>query len=122
VCTTPGWSSSPLWSSQRWVPLVVSSVTSLLTVLSFFLFPGPGIWVALPNQALCLATIWVATLVALRYKRIEDQIKASLREKEMLLRELHHRVKNHLQVIESLLRPQAGSAKDPHDLGLFKES
>ena len=111
-----------LWSSHRWLPPLVSGATSVLTILGFFLSSGPVIWVALPNRALCLATIWVATLLVLRYKRIEDQIKASLKEKEVLLKEIHHRVKNNLQVIESLLRLQAGMAKDSRDLGLFKES
>ena len=52
----------------------------------------------------------------------EDRIKASLKEKEVLLREIHHRVKNNLQVVSSLLDMQARRAGNGDLIDVLTES
>jgi PAS domain S-box-containing protein len=52
----------------------------------------------------------------------EEQIKKSLKEKTILLQEIHHRVKNNMQVINSLMNLQAAKIKDKEFKGYFNEA
>ncbi len=55
-------------------------------------------------------------------KKMTDLIEASLAEKETLLREIHHRVKNNLQIISSLLNLQIRKIDDPKTIEVLKDS
>ncbi|NWF89008.1 MAG: PAS domain S-box protein [Ignavibacteriaceae bacterium] len=54
-------------------------------------------------------------------KQYEQRLEYSLKEKEILLKEIHHRVKNNMQIISSLLNLQAKYIGDEHTSEIFHE-
>jgi PAS domain S-box-containing protein len=75
---------------------------------------------ALDIRDLSAGVICVALDITGR-KKAEENIRASLQEKEVLLREIDHRVKNNLQIINSLYNLQAEKSKDVKVRGILKE-
>ena len=67
---------------------------------------------------------WVSTIIRdiTDRKQDEAQIHNSLKEKEVLLREIHHRVKNNLQIISGLLTMQAGQSPGKSLEEIFRDS
>ena len=55
-------------------------------------------------------------------KQAQQKIEVSLKEKEILLKEVHHRVKNNMQVVSSILNLQSSYVSDEYALALLKES
>ncbi|NOS85889.1 MAG: PAS domain S-box protein [Ignavibacteria bacterium] len=88
---------------------------------------GESIWVEISSAPLkdtdgkIIGTIGIHSDITDR-KKYENTIETSLKQKDMLLKEIHHRVKNNLQIISSLIKLQSAHVKDKEIHSLFAES
>ncbi len=65
---------------------------------------------------------WIGAATDISFLRQNDELRKALADRDALLREVHHRVKNNLQVITSMLEMQAHQTSDPNTLLLFEDA
>ncbi len=87
----------------------------------------PALWkitmlVSVIVLAVCATGVLFVRRIGRRWEAAEAQIKASLKEKETLLREIHHRVKNNMNVASSLLKLQSSGISDPKVLQVLGDT
>ncbi len=76
---------------------------------------------AMYNEGKIVGIVCVAEDIT-EQKAVNERIKKDLEEKEVLLREIHHRVKNNMQIISSLLRLSSQNIKEQKYLDIFADS
>ncbi|MBZ0204205.1 MAG: GAF domain-containing protein [Ignavibacteria bacterium] len=74
------------------------------------------------SQSELLATVASQAAIALENANLYHEVTRSLRDKEILLQEVHHRVKNNLQIMSSLIKLQTQFLKDEKMLEIMKET
>jgi len=97
-------------------------IAGILGVGVFFLPIGTTIYAFRVHVARTRAQVAELENNIARRERVEQQLTKSLREKSLLLQEIHHRVKNNLQIISSLLYLQSKKLEDGRAQGMLKES
>jgi PAS domain S-box-containing protein len=74
-----------------------------------------------PDDVNILQELASVTIDLVAYTRAEEELQTSLHEKAVLLKEIHHRVKNNIQVISSLVSLQADGMQDPALRGMLQD-
>ncbi len=107
-------------SSLSFVWFIITIVLALVQSLGFNLFLDD---VAISVKLILTALInlsFMEFLIFLDWEQIQKEYKTSLKQKEILLQEVHHRVKNNLSIINSILRLQESHIDDEDKIELLQ--
>ena len=109
---------------ERYERALVGEIKELREEYPVTFVPGRQLWLEVNSVRIEWrgrpATLNLAADATARHQA-EVELRDSLREKEALLKEVHHRVKNNLQVITSLLRLEAGRSAEPATRTVLQE-
>lgn len=111
------------WRAGRKAGWFIAALCGATVLMADLMVPRPGRLIALPYinaGILVLASAALAELVISSH-RAHERLKALLALKTVSLTEIHHRVKNNLQIVSSLLRLQSNKFADPAVRDVFTE-
>ncbi|HAE20893.1 MAG TPA: histidine kinase [Spirochaetaceae bacterium] len=118
-----GKSASWLLISGALLLMSVRRITALYSMLEY------NLTINLFNEIIGLALSILMFLgisgiksIFLERKQAEDAVKAMLAEKEIILKEVHHRLKNNMTTLISILHLQAGTLSDPAAVAALEEA
>lgn len=95
----------------------------IIGVVCFEETEGPRIW-RIQDQQFALIIAQMISLAIETYEKLKTrkELEQSLKEQRTLLREIHHRVKNNLAIMTSLINLQSDRVKDPYHQSLFADT
>jgi PAS domain S-box-containing protein len=95
----------------------------IIGVVCFEEIEGPRIW-RIQDQQFALIIAQMISLALETYEKLNTRkdLEQSLKEQKTLLREIHHRVKNNLAIMTSLVNLQSDRVKDPYHQSLFTDT
>ena len=106
--------------SEIWLGAPLKIENKVIGVIAVQSYKDPHLYTEKDLEILSFVSDEIA--LAIRHKQADEQIKRDLEEKEILLQEIHHRIKNNMQIISSLLKLQSAQITDKKALELFQNS